>query len=304
MGCEGQDGRIAFDLLLQKHYRILGLGRAGVRCAGIKWDKAVDITRQEDVMQLSREVRADEIYYLAACHQSSQDRSRDEPDLLKESHAVNVQGLLYFCEGIRAYNPQAKLFYAASSLIYEGTGTTIQDEQTPFCPQSIYGMTKLNGLLICRYYRARYGLFASSGILYNHESVYRKDNFLSSRIIKAALDIKKGKQGSLVLGDLNTEVDWGYASDYVDAMKKILDTTEADDFIIASGKKHSVRDFVQIAFGHLGLDWKEFVREDPSVLSRKGKVLVGNAQKLMQATGWHPTVDFEGMIRLLLGMDA
>ena len=155
IGSEGQDGRIAFDLLLQKQYRILGIDQARVRSAGIDWAQPIDITRKEDVLSLSKEVRADEIYYLAACHQSSQDRLRDESDLLKESLAVNVEGLLYFCEGIKTYNPNARLFYAASSLIYEGTDTAIQDEQTPFCPQSIYGMTKLNGLLLCRYYRSQ-----------------------------------------------------------------------------------------------------------------------------------------------------
>ena len=300
IGCEGQDGRIAFDLLLKKEYRILGIGRGTVRCAGIDWDQAIDITKKQDVLRLSKEVKADEIYYLAACHQSSQDRVRDESDLLRTSHAVNVEGLLYFCEGIKTYNPKAKLFYAASSLIYEGTDTPVQDEQTPFSPQSIYGMTKLNGLLLCRYYRARYGIFASSGILYNHESIYRGDNFISTRIIKAALNIKKGKQDSLVLGDLSAQVDWGYAPDYVEAMQRILNTAKADDFIIASGKKHSVRDFVRIVFGYLGMDWKQYVREDPGVMTRKRKALVGNARKLRQATGWHPTVDFRGMIKLLL----
>jgi len=300
IGCEGQDGRIAFDLLLQKQYRILGISRGGVRCAGIDWDQAVDITREEDVLHLSKAVKADEIYYLAACHQSSQDRLRDESDLLKESHAVNVEGLLYFCEGIKKYSPKARLFYAASSLIYEGTDTTMQDEQTPFCPQSIYGMTKLNGLLLCRYYRDRYGVFASSGILYNHESHYRGDNFISTRIIKAALNIKEGNQDSLALGDLSAQVDWGYAPDYVAAMHQILNSHHTDDFIIASGTTHSVRDFVMITFDLLGLDWKKYVREDRSIVMRSRKVLKGNPKKLMEQIGWRPTVNFQGMIRVLL----
>ena len=299
VGCEGQDGRIAFDLLAQKQYRVLGIGRGGVKSAGVDWDQPVDITKKEDVMRLSRAVQADEIYYLAACHQSSQDKLGDEADLLKESQAVHVEGLLYFCEGIKTYNPAARLFYAASSLIYEGTDTEVQDERTPFAPQSIYAMTKLSGLLLCRHYRAR-GVFASCGILYNHESPYRREGFLSAEIIKAALKIKEGKQDALVLGDLNARADWGYAPDYVAAMHCILNAGQADDFIIASGRAHSVRDFVTIVFDLLGLDWKKYVREDRGLMTRTRKVLMGDPKKLMATTGWRPTVDFQGMIKALL----
>jgi len=300
VGSEGQDGRIAFDLLARKQYRILGIGRRGVKGVGVDWDQAIDITNRQDVLQLSKAVQADEIYYLAACQQSSQDKLRDESDLLKESHAVHVEGLLYFCEGIRMYHPRARLFYAASSLIYEGTDTVVQDEQTPFCPRSIYGMTKLDGLLLCRYYRANHGVFASCGILYNHESLYHGDNFVSTKIIKAALNIKEGKQEALVLGDLSAQVDWGYASDYVAAMHQILNSAQADDFIIASGAAHSVRDFAAVAFGLLGLDWKKYVREDRRLVTRARKVLVGDPKKLMDKTGWRPTVDFQGMVKALL----
>ena len=187
----------------------------------------------------------------------------------------------------------------SSSLIYEGTSTAMQDEQTPFCPQSIYGMTKLDGLLLCRYYRHQYGVFASSGII-NHESPYRRDNFISSRIIKAALDIKKGKQDSLVLGDLSAEVDWGYAPDYVEAMHRILDIDKADEFIIASGKKHSVRDFVPIAFDLLGLNCKQYVREDPGVVNQKKKSAGRECSKIDTGNGLAGKVDFRGMIKLLL----
>ncbi len=289
IGSNGQDGRIAVDLALKEGDKVLGISRQG----------SVDITCQEEVFKLCKSEAIDEIYYLAACHQSSQTPLRESSDVLKESHLINVQGLLHWCEGIKKYRPQARLFYASSSLIYEGTDTSIQDEGTPFCPGSIYGITKLNGLLLCRYYRTQ-GVFASSGILYNHESVYRQECFLSTKIIKAVLNIKAGNQDRLNLGDLDAQVDWGYAWDYVKAMRMIMRLPQADDFIIASGQKHSVRDFVQIAFNHVGLDWRQYVHETPGILSRQRKVLVGNARKLRQATGWHPTVDFPGMIKLLL----
>jgi GDPmannose 4,6-dehydratase len=290
IGCDGQDGTIATDLLKQKQYQVLGIGRG----------HPVDITRKQDVFTFLQTSKPDEIYYLAACHQSSQDQLPETSELLEMSLSINVQGLLYFCEGVRKFTPQTKLFYASSSLIFEGTISPIQDEQTPYSPKSIYGMSKLNGLLLCQYFREQYGVFASCGILYNHESVYRRENFISAKITKAALNIKQGRQDVLMLGDLNAAVDWGYAPDYVQAMHLILNAQKADDFIIASGEKHTVREFVEIAFKHLGLDWQQYVREDTSLVAKKRKCLIGNPQKLTQATGWRPSVDFPEMIKLLL----
>ncbi|MBI3601363.1 MAG: GDP-mannose 4,6-dehydratase [Candidatus Omnitrophica bacterium] len=300
IGCEGQDGRIAFDALLSKDYRVLGLGIGLVKDSGIGWNQEVDVTDKDQVAQLVKSVRADEVYYLAACHQSSEDRLKDHVVLFQESYAVNVLGLLNFLEGIKRHASATRLFYAGSSLIYAGTTTLVQDESTPFCPTCIYGITKLDGLLLCRYYRSQHGIFASTGILYNHESPYRQENFISTKIIKAAINIKQGQQEVLTLGDLNAEVDWGYAPDYVEAMHRILNIDHADEFIIASGKKHSVCDFVQIVFDCLDMDWQPHVRQDASLVTRKRKTLVGNPQKLIDLTGWHPTVDFSGMIKLLL----
>ncbi len=300
IGCEGQDGRLIRELLLSQGYAVLGLARGIVHSVNVAWDRPVDIFKQEIVLDLMKTVSFDEIYYLAAHHQSSQDPSQDNTFLFKQSHAVNVEGLLNFLEAIRLRAPKAHLFYAASSLLFANTTTNIQDEQTPFAPDSIYGMTKLNGLLLCRYYRQQYGVFASTGILYNHESPYRAANFISTKIVQAAVKIKQGKQEGLVVGDLNASIDWGYAPDYVKAMQQILSAPEGDEFIIATGQKHCVRDFVQIAFDCVGLDWKKYVKEDIGIMTRKRKSLVGNSQKLMDATGWRPSVDFKGMIKLLV----
>jgi len=299
-GSEGQDGRIAFDALLQKNYRLAGVGRNSVRSEGIDWNDPVDVTSQADVTGMIKSLKPDEIYYLAACHHSSQDQAQDDAALFQESHRVNVLGLLFCLEAMKDYSRATRLFYAGSSLLFENTETEIQDERTPFCPGSVYGITKLQALLSARYYREAHGLFASTGILYNHESPYRKENFISKKIIRAALNIKQGKQDALVLGDLSSAIDWGYAPDYVEAMRGILNADRPDEFIIATGVKHTVRDFVQTAFDHLGPDWKKYVKEDPNIMTRKRRTLVGNPEKLMNITGWRPSVDFKGMIELLL----
>jgi GDPmannose 4,6-dehydratase len=288
VGCKGQDGSIACDMLSQKGYRIIGIG-----------NQDVNITDKDEVFNLLRSVGPDEIYYLAAFHHSSQDDIENEIDLLKKSFEVNVLGLGMFLEGIMHLGLAAKLFYASSSLIFGDTKFEVQDENTPFAPNTIYGISKLEGLQLCQYYRRRFGVFASVGILYNHESKYRKDNFISKKIIKAAINISQGKKDQLLLGDLDAEVDWGYAPDYVDAMHRILQLDRADDFIIASGAKHTVKEFVQIAFDLAHLDWKPHVQEAGGIITRKNKALIGNPQKLMQATAWKPTVDFKAMVNKL-----
>ena len=300
VGSDGQDGRIAFELLSARGDRVLGIDLHGVRSSGVSWDRPVDITKKDDVAALLGATKPDEVYYLAAYHHSSEDRVPDDVELFEKSDAINVSGLLFFLEGIRANALRTRLFYAASSLIFGAADSAIQDENTPFAPDTIYGISKLSGLLLCRHYRAQRNVFVATGILYNHESPYRGANFISKKIIKAAVHISQGRADPLVLGDLNAEIDWGYAPDYVEAMTRILEHERADDFIIASGIKHSVRDFVEIAFGYLGLDWKKHVREVPGVVTRTRKVLVGNPGKLMRTTGWQPMVDFRGMIKILL----
>ena len=300
IGCDGQDGRIAFDQLTEQGSRVLGLGVGKVRSSGVSWDVPVDITQSQDVEDVLKAVRPDEVYYLAAYHHSSQDQVPAEVDLYNKSHDINGRGLLHFLEGIRAQGLKTKLFYASSSLIFGTPAGEVQNEETPFAPDTVYGISKLNGLLLCRYYRVKYGIFSSVGILYNHESPYRLNKFISKKITTAAVNILNKQQDILIVGDLNAEVDWGWAPDYVDAMTRILKLDTPDDFIIASGEKHSVREFVAVTFGMLGLSWENFVKEDQGLMTRKRKVMVGDASKLKRLTSWHPRVDFKGMVKLLL----
>jgi GDPmannose 4,6-dehydratase len=178
--------------------------------------------------------------------------------------------------------------------------TRLQDENTPLRPFSPYGITKTAGVQLCRMYRDSHGVHASVGFLYNHESPLRKSNFLSTRIVRSAVEISRGRRTKLVLGDLSARVDWGYAPDYVEAMIRILQLNSADNFVISTKESHSVEEFVEVAFTHLGIDWRQHVEVQPSVVVKRFIELVGDNAKLRAATGWSPSVSFQGMVRLLV----
>jgi GDPmannose 4,6-dehydratase len=241
------------------------------------------------------------IYYLAAYHHSAEDPLLgDVATLFRRSFEVHVTGLIHFLEAMRTRSPATRLFYAASSHIFGQPDAPTQSEQTPCAPQCPYGITKAAGLHACRYYRRTHNLFASVGILYNHESPYRREAFVSQKIIRAAVAIAAGKQERIVLGDLSARIDWGWAPDFVDAMTRVLALPKADDFVIATGQSHSVQEFAQIALESLGLDWRNHVVEDPSLLTKQRRSLVGDSSKLREATGWEPSVSFRQMVELLL----
>lgn len=296
VGAAGQDGRLLSDSLEKNGFDVLRLGRlAADRIV------ALDILDGSAVEAVIARSRPDCIYYLPAFHQSAEDRRLLDPrDLWQKSFGTHVTGLINFLEAIRLHAPAARLFYAASSLIFGGSTIVPQDETTPFNPDTVYGVTKASGVDCCRFYRNAYGLFAASGILYNHESKYRPPTFLSRKVIQTALQIKAGGQSELVLGDLSAEADWGYAPDYVEAMKCILGATRADDYIIATGIAHTVQDFVSHVFAELGLDWRAHVREEKSIVKSRRARLIGSPAKLGRETGWKPSVSFGEMISRLV----
>jgi GDPmannose 4,6-dehydratase len=301
IGCNGQDGRLLYENLSQKGYHVTGVARPSQHGPAHDWRTSLDISDREAVFDLIKKVGPDEIYYLAAYHHSSENMpTQDNGELFNKSFQVHVLSLVNFLEGMRTYAKDSRLFYAASSHIFGNPAIEPQDEQTPFSPKCIYGITKTAGIHTCRFYRNRDRLFVSTGILYNHESPYRKPIFVTRKIIDSAIRIKNKQQDKLVLGNLSAEVDWGYAPDYVDAFHRIVNAAAPDDFVIATGKKHSVRDFVEITFGYLGLDWKKCVEEDKNIIAKNVVSLVGDSQKLMRTTGWAPSVDLKAMIRLLL----
>ena len=301
VGCNGQDGRLLYENLPRMGYQLIGIDLPSSQTHSDESCLFLDIDDSNAVSDLIRTFLPDEIYYLAAFHHSSEDlSSRINNELFRKSFQAHVLSLVNFLEAMRIFAQGARLFYAASSHVFGNASIAPQNEQTPFNPIGVYGITKAAGIHVCRFYRNQHRLFVSTGILYNHESQYRKPMFVTKKIIDGAINIKNGLQNKLSLGNLNAEVDWGYAPDYVEAFRRILDSSMPDDFIIATGEKHTVRDFVEITFGYLGLDWTKYVEEDKKIISKSDAILVGDPQKLMQITGWKPSVDLREMIKLLL----
>jgi GDPmannose 4,6-dehydratase len=301
-GATGQDGTLLYRLLDEKNYQVFGLGRTRTITNHEPWkgSRTVDISNFDEVSALIRWIRPDEIYHLAAVHQSSEDPVMDPVTLFSQSFSVNVVALFNFLEAVRQFSPETRLFYAASSHIFGIPEAEPQDENTPVRPMNIYAVTKAAGLNLCRMYRTVHQVYASAGILYNHESPLRGEQFVSQKIARGAVRCRNDPSYRLVLGDLNGEVDWGYAPDYVDAMFRILSLPEADDFVVATGEKHTVADFARIAFDALGLDWREFVTEHREIITRPAVARVGNPAKLVGKTGWQQSVTFSGMVKKMV----
>lgn len=295
VGADGQDGTLLHPLLTARGDRVVRVGRP-------KTGGDPDITKPRDVDRLVIDVRPDEVYFLAAVQHSSQDPLADPVDLAHRSYAVNTLALVHFLEALSTRSPRTRLFYAASSHVFGVPHSPVQDEATPLRPLSVYGISKAAGVMHCRAYRQR-GLFASVGILYNHESPLRRPGFVSRRIVDAVARIHRGEKHQLVLGRLSAGADWGYAPDYVEAMTRVLAADAPDDFVVATGVRHTVQEFAATAFGLAGLDWREHVREEPGVLTRAEPPLLGNAARLRGRTGWRPSVDFPGMVAELLAAE-
>jgi GDPmannose 4,6-dehydratase len=291
IGSEGQDGRILFDRLSNEGDEVVGIGRGS----------PTDVTSRSAVARLLSEFEPDEIYYLPAVHQASQDAvATDDAELLERSLRVHVAGVVNILSELTARQSGASLFYAASSLVFGNPTNEIQDEATPLAPRDIYGITKSAGVHICRYYRAHHGARASVGFLYNHESPLRGPTFVSKRIARAAAAASRGDEVTLVVGDLSARTDWGYAPDYIDAMVRIVRLDKADDYVIATGEAHTVLEFVEAAFEIVGIDWQKHVIEDPTLLTRQPVTRIGNAARLRERTGWKPTVTFQEMVKILV----
>ena len=301
VGSEGQDGTILFDRLTADGWAVIGIGRDSVRGADSATIHKVDVTSNKQVADLLARWEPDEIYYLPAVHQASQDPlATDDAALFRRSLDVHVAGLVHFLNELAERNIDASLFYAASSLVFGEVSENAQDESTPLRPRCIYGITKTAGVHACHFYREIHHVRASVGFLYNHESPLRGTTFVSQKIVRAAVDIARDSNQRLVLGDLSARIDWGYAPDFIDAMIRIVRYPTADDYIIATGETHSVQEFVEIAFARVGVDWRKHVVEDRSLLTRRSVTRVGDARRLRERTGWRPTVTFAEMVETLV----
>jgi GDPmannose 4,6-dehydratase len=267
------------------------LGRVHLRPA--------DLLDQLSLMRLIENVQPHEIYNLAAM--SFVPASWDQPLLTAEFNSLGVTRLL---DAIRQVDPAIKLYQASSSEMFGKVREVPQTEATPFYPRSPYGVSKVFGHYITVNYRESYGLFACSGILFNHESPRRGLEFVTRKVTDGVARIKLGLATSLSLGNLDACRDWGFAGDYVRAMWLMLQQETPDDYVVATGLSHSVRDLVETAFGHVGLDWQQHVRLEQALL-RPAEVdhLVGNAAKARKVLGWEPTVDFKGLIAMMVDSD-
>lgn len=277
VGSAGQDGT-CLSRLLERH---------GTYVIGVARD-SVDIADATTVARLLDRHSPDCIYYLAAVHGSSEAAQAAIPEALNIARcvAVHITGLVNFLQAIAERGAGMSLFYAASSRIFGAPDVSLQDETTPLAPLETYGITKAAGVAFCRMYRHQFGVRASSGILYNHESPMRRKDYVTQKLAHAAAQAALGGSGEVVVRDLDARVDWGWAEDYVDAMRRIVDLPHADDFVIASGTTHAIRDFAEAAFGHVGLDWSNHVRQEKEAPAILRPQLCGSPAKLFAATGW------------------
>jgi GDPmannose 4,6-dehydratase len=306
-GITGQDGSYLAELLLEKGYEVVGMVRRS--SAPNLWRiehlldrvtlKPADLLDQLSLIRLIDEVRPHELYNLAAM--SFVPASWDQPMLTGE---YNSQGVTRLLDAIRRVDPGIRFYQASSSEMFGKVRETPQRETTPFYPRSPYGVSKVFAHYITVNYRESYNLFAVSGMLFNHESPRRGLEFVTRKVTDGVARIKLGLADRLSIGNLDAHRDWGFAGDYVRAMWMMLQQEQPDDYVIATGVSHSVRQLIEIAFAHAGLDWERHVRVDPALL-RPAEVehLLGDSTKARQVLGWKPDVSFKQLVEMMVDAD-
>ena len=306
-GITGQDGSYLAELLLEKGYTVVGMVRRASKDNFERIEhllprliiKQADLLDQLSLIRVLEDSRPQEVYNLAA--QSFVPTSWTQPVLTAEFTALGVTRLL---DAIRLVDPGIRFYQASSSEMFGKVRETPQTERTPFHPRSPYGVAKVYGHDITVNYRESYGLFACSGILFNHESPRRGLEFVTRKVTDAAARIKHGLQRELRLGNLDARRDWGFAGDYVQAMWLMLQQEAPDDYVVATGESHSVNELVQHAFEYAGLDWEKYVVIDP-IFKRPAEVdvLLGDAGKARERLGWEPKVHFPELVRMMAQAD-
>jgi GDPmannose 4,6-dehydratase len=306
-GITGQDGSYLAELLLEKGYKVFGLRRRTsmpILC-NIEHIKHEIEFVEGDLLDLGSLINAvkiacpDEVYNLAA--QSFVGTSWNQPGLTAQVTALGVTNIL---EAVRLVVPDARFYQASSSEMFGKVVETPQKETTPFYPRSPYGVAKVYGHWITVNYRESFNLFACSGILFNHESPRRGVEFVTRKVTDAVARIKLGLQSELRIGNLDAKRDWGFAGDYVKAMWLMLQQEKPDDYVIATGDTHTVRELVEIAFDYVGLNWREYVVVDPK-FERPAEVdlLLGDCSKAREKLGWSPSVSFEELVKMMVDSD-
>jgi GDPmannose 4,6-dehydratase len=306
-GITGQDGSYLAEFLLDKGYRVVGMTRRSSTDVHERIEHIVDdveivsgdLLDQSSITSIVASVRPSEIYNLAA--QSFVPTSWAQPVLTGEFTALGVTRVL---EAVRAVDPKIRFYQASSSEMFGKVREVPQNEHTPFYPRSPYGVAKVYGHWITVNYRESYGLYACSGISFNHESERRGKEFVTRKISDGVARIKLGLAKELRLGNLDAHRDWGYAGDYVRAMWMMLQQEEPDDYVVATGRTHTVKEFVRLAFEYVGLDWEKYVVVDPRFY-RPAEVdmLVGDPSKAKRILGWEPEVSFEELVEMMVQAD-
>jgi GDPmannose 4,6-dehydratase len=306
-GITGQDGSYLAELLLDQGYEVYGMVRRS--SAPNTWRiehiidrvtlRPADLLDQLSLLRLIEDVRPHEVYNLAAM--SFVPASWDQPMLTGE---FNSQGVTRMLDAVRRVDPSIRFYQASSSEMFGKVREMPQTELTPFYPRSPYGVSKVFAHYITVNYRESYNLFAVSGMLFNHESPRRGLEFVTRKVTDLVARIKLGLADSLPIGNMDAHRDWGFAGDYVRAMWLMLQQDRADDYVIATGISHSVRELIEIAFAHVDLDWQKYVRQDPALL-RPAEVdhLLGNASKAQRELGWTPQVDFKQLVEMMVDAD-
>ena len=306
-GITGQDGSYLAELLLEKGYEVHGLVRRSSSFNTWRIDHVRDqlvlhygdLVDQNSLVRTIELIEPDEVYNLAA--QSHVKVSFEMPEYTTD---VTAMGVLRLLDAVRELGSKARVYQAGSSEMFGLVQETPQTERTPFHPRSPYGVAKVFGHWMTINYREGYGLHASNGILFNHESPRRGENFVTRKITMGLASIKKGQSKELRLGNLDAKRDWGYARDYVEAMWLILQQPSPDDYVVATGETHSVREFLDEAFGYVGLDWQQYVKVDPKYF-RPAEVdfLLGDPAKAKAKLGWKPKCSFRDLVRLMVDAD-
>lgn len=313
-GITGQDGSYLAEFLLEKGYEVYGIVRRASTINTSRIDHIYqdphekniklkliygDLTDSNSVQSIIGDIKPDEIYNLGA--QSHVKVSFDVPEYTGDADALGATRIL---ESIRRLGLSTRYYQASSSEMYGKVQAVPQTEDTPFYPRSPYAVAKLYGHWITKNYRESYGMYACSGILFNHESPRRGETFVTRKITKAVANIKNGLQDKLYLGNMDAKRDWGYAKEYVEAMWLMLQQDEPDDYVISTNETHTVREFVEAAFKHAGLDWEKYVEID-SRYFRPAEVdlLIGDYSKAKEKLGWEPKVTFNELVKIMVDAD-
>ena len=284
VGSSGQDGQLLANYLKKLKYEVIGINKNNF-----------NIFEKKKIDKLVRDLQPDEIYFLAAYHSSSERKSNFNVEL---NYKVNYLSTVFFLDSIRQYSTHSRFFYASSSFIFKTSKVSI-NETTEYSPSSLYGLAKVASMNACKFYRENYKIFACVGILFNHESKYRKNDFLSKKIVEAAVQIYlKKRKKKLHINNLQAKVDWGFAPDYVDAIYKIINVKRPSDFIVATGKLNTVKKFAKIAFSYLDLDFSKHIEEEKN--QKYSSFRVGDSSYLKKTCDWNTSISFQEMVEKLV----